>query len=153
MKYANIKTILRPYTLIIFALALAGCEGDPGKGVQAAELYGHWDGQSQEGLLSWHFFQASGRDRYELLAPEGLFIGNETLDNIVSVGIWAVRGQELQLSDDPVGGLNCPGNIVDIFEVIVFNQGANFTLEHRGTACADRGILIDSVPIWTRTNE
>jgi hypothetical protein len=154
LKPANIKFIFRPGTLIIFALALASCERDPGEGVQAAELYGDWDGLSNEGMLSLRFFvSSSGRDRYELLAPEGLSSENVPLDNVLSGGYWAVSGQELQLSDDGTGGLNCPGNIVDTYEVILFNKGANFTLEHLGLDCVDRGILINSVTMWTRTDE
>ena len=154
MKHDNIKNIFWLFTLIILALTLASCEGDPGKGVQPADLYGYWDGVSLgEGPLSLHFFEDSGQDRYELVAPEGLLSGGGSLDNVLSVGIWAVHGQELQLSDDGTAGLNCPGHIVDIYEIIVFNNGANFKLEHLGMDCVDRGILITNVEIWTRINE
>ncbi|MFC1481868.1 hypothetical protein ACFL6E_06465 [Candidatus Neomarinimicrobiota bacterium] len=153
MKPAKFSTRFRSCTLIIFALALAGCEGDPSKGVQASDLYGHWVGLSNGDLLSLHFFEDAGRNRYELLAPEGLLSGDGPLDNVLSAGIWAVYGQELQFFDDGTDGYNCPPNSDDTYKVFVFNNGTNFTLEHFGTDCLNRGLLINRVDTWTRTDE
>lgn len=153
LSHVNYKTLVRYSALILLALAISNCDGDSDDEIQAADLYGYWDGPSHSGLLRLHFFEQSGYDRYELLAPEGLVIDLTILDNILSAGIFGVYGRELQISDDGTGALNCPSNLVDTFAVEQFNAGTNIILVHTGIDCDYRGIMITSVEMWTRTGD
>lgn len=153
LSHVNPRTLIHYSALVLLALAMSNCDGNSDDDLQAADLFGYWEGHSYSGLLRLHFFEDSGRNRYELLAPEGLLIDLEMLDNILSVGVFGIYGRELQISDDGTGALNCPSNLVDTFSVYQFNDGENISLEHTGMDCDYRGQMMNSVEMWTHTSD